>query len=179
MRVLIAFLLVLLINNIALAADFQLSVYFNLGVAERHKIVKCRQGGEQLDTEYHLTVFKDEPSYTTLGNLDFEKNVIGDTERSLHCNEGEFTLTKLIHTQDNAINLFIYLEEIYVIKDEIFKIANVALSFNEDYLMQEKYINELDEATIKTSKTEKKVATQNEVNHEDGELLYRIEIKRI
>jgi hypothetical protein len=179
MRILFALFFTFFINNLAHAGDYELTVYFNLGVAERHGIVSCRQGGEQLDTEYHLTVFKDEPRYTVLGNLDFDHNVAGDVEQRFHCDHGDFTLKELIHTEDDAVNLFIYLEEIYFIKDDIYKIANVQLPSDEDYFKQEKYIDEFDEAFVKTSHTEQEAISKTVATMTDeGDLLYRIEIRR-
>ena len=179
MKVIIALSAVFLINSAANASDFILTVYFNLGVAEKHGIVKCSQGGEELNTEYHLTVFKDKPSYTLLGNLDFDKNVTGDVERKSLCDEGEFTLLKSVHSDDDFINLFIYLEEIYLIKDKIFDVANIELSAEEDYFLQKKYISESGEFIVKTIRAEKIITlnAENALKHE-GELVYRVELKR-
>ncbi len=179
MRILFVLFFTFFINNLAHAGDFELTVYFNLGVAENHGVISCRQGGEQLDTEYHLTVFKDEPRYTMLGNLDFDHNVAGDVEQRFHCDHGDFTLQELISTEEDAINLFIYLEEIYFIKDDLYKIANVRLTSGQDYFMQEKYINKSDEPIVKTSHTEQDAISKTVASMTDeGDLLYRVEIKR-
>ncbi len=179
MRFLFTLIFAFFINNSAHAGNFELTVFFNLDVAEKHEIVSCRQGGEQLDTEYHLTVFKDKPKYTILGNLDFDHNVAGDVEKRLHCDQGNFTLRKLINTEDDFINLFVYLEEIYFIKDEIFDVANVRLASDKNYFKQEKYINALGQVDVKTSNTEQIDISKNATSmKDDGDLLYRIEIKR-
>ncbi len=179
MRILFALFFTFFVNNLAYAGDYELTVFFNLGVAEKHGVVSCRPGGEKSVAKYHLTVFKDEPRYTFLGNLDFDYNVAGDVEQRFHCDYGDFTLKEFIHTEDDALNLFIFLEEIYFIKDEIYKIANVQLSSDEDYFMQEKYINEHDEAIVKTSHTELDAISKTFATMTDeGNLLYRIEIRR-
>lgn len=178
-RIILALLSVFFINNYANASDFELTVYFNLGIAKKHGVIQCSQGGEQLNTEYHLTVFKDKPRYTILGNLDLNKNVTGDVERKFHCDEGEFTLRKTINTTQDFINLFIYLEEIYVIKDEIFDVANVKLSSDEDYFMQKKYISESGQTIIKTMNVEEVVSTKgDDTTIDNSDLIYNIEIRR-
>ncbi len=180
MRVLSILIFTFFINHLVHADNFELTVFFNLNVAEKHEIVSCRQGGEQLDTEYHLTVFKDKPQYTILGNLDLDHNVAVDVEKRLHCNQGNFTLRKLIKTEDDFVNLFIYLEEIYFIKDEIFEVANVKLSSDENYFIQEKFINALGQVDVKTSNSEQPANFKSEAARtDDSDLLYRIEIKRI
>lgn len=179
MRVLSILFFVFIINNSVHADNFELTVFFDLDVAEQHEIVSCRQGGEQMDTEYHLTVFKDKPKYTILGNLDFDHNVAGDIEKRLHCDQGNFTLRKLINTEDDFVNLFIYLEEIYFIKDEIFDVANVKLASDQNYFIQEKFINALGQVDLKTSNTEQVAISESDASKtDDSDLLYRIEIKR-
>ncbi len=173
MRTIITLFAILFITNFAHADDFELTVYFDLSAAEQHDIIKCPPGGEELNTEYHLTVFKDKPSYTLLGNLDFDKNVAGDIKKKLLCDQGEFTLRKTIHSDKDTINIFIYLEEIYLIKDEIFNIATVKLSANEDYFIQKKYINESVTFIVRTTELEKNTTT---IKY--GDLIYRIELKR-
>lgn len=178
-RIILALLSIFFINNYANASDFELTVYFNLGIAKKHGLMKCSQGGTQLDTEYHLSVFKEKPSYTILGNLDLNKNVAGDVERQLHCDEGEFSLRKIINTTQDFISLFIHVEEIYVIKDEIFDVANVRLSSDEDYFMQKKYISESGQTIIKKMNAEEVVSTKDDdPSIDNGDLLYIIEIKR-
>jgi len=179
MRFLSIIIFAFFINNSVHAGNFELTVFFNLNVAEKHEIVSCRPGGEKLDTEYHLTVFKDKPKYTILGNLDFDHNVAGDVEKLFLCDQGNFTLIKLINNEDSFINFFIYLQEIYLIKDEIFDVANVKLTSDQNYFIQEKYINALGQIDVKTSNTEQVVISKDAASmKEDGELLYRIEIKR-
>jgi len=167
------------VNNFANANNFELTVYFNLGVSAKHGIVKCRQGGEKLYTQYNLLIFKDKPKYTILRNLDLNKDLIGNVEGILHCHEGEFTLTKSINTTENSIHLFIYLVETYFIKDEIFNIANVELPSDEDYFIQYKLIKETGQAVVETTHVEEIVSPDSaDPNTDNGTFIYRIEIKR-
>ncbi len=178
MKIIFALLSVFLVNNFAHASEFELKVYFNLAAAEKHGMVHCALGGHKLKTEYHLTVFKDKPSYTILGNLDLDKDVASDVERKLLCDKGEFTLVKSINTTEDFINLFVYLEEIYIIKDEIFDVANVKLSPDKDYFMQKKYIDESGETVVETMIEENKNSTNDDTIIESNDLIYRIEVKR-
>lgn len=179
MKMIFALLSIFLVSNFTHASEFELKVYFNLAAAEKHGMVRCAIGGHKLKTEYHLSVFKEKPSYTILGNLDLDKNVTGDVERKLLCDKGEFTLVKSINTTEDFINLFIYLEEIYIIKDEIFDVANVKLSPDEDYFMQKKYIDESGETVVETMIEEDKNSTNNDAMIESNDLIYRIEVKRM
>lgn len=161
------------------ASNFELTVHFNLGVSTKHGIVKCRQGGKKLYTQYNLLVFKDKPKYTILRNLDLDKDLISDVEGSHHCHEGEFTLTKLISTPENFIYLFIYLVEIYFLKDAIFEVANIGLSSDEDYFIQYKFINEIGQVVVETAHTEESVGSVSVDSIADkGTILYLLEIKR-
>lgn len=180
MRMILALISAFFMSNVAQASDFELRVYFDLAAAEKHDMVHCAIGGHKLKTEYHLTVFEEKPNYTILGNLDLDKNVTSDVERKLLCNEGEFTLVKTINTTEDFINLFVYLEEIYVIKDEIFDVADVKLSPDEDYFMQKKYISGSGEIVVKTTNMEKDAdAADDSSMIENSDLIYRIEVKRM
>jgi len=177
MRIILALLPIFFINNFVYASDFELTVYFNLNVAEKHGIVQCRPGGEGSATDYHLTIFKDKPSHTRLGNLD--KDVAGDVGRNYLCDKGEFTLRKSINTTKDFLNLFVYLEEIYVIKDEIYEVANVKISSDEDYFIQKKYMSESGQAVVETKNTKEVASSKgDDTNIENGGLLYSIEISR-
>ena len=176
MRIILALLFIFFINNLTYASDFELTVYFNLNVAEKHGIVQCRPGGVRSKTDYHLTVFKDKPHYTILGNLDLDRDVAGDVERNFLCDKGEFTLRESINTAEDSLNLFVYLEEIYVIKDEIIEVANVQLSADEDYFNQKKYMRESGPAIVETKNT--KEVVNSEGDDINGNLLYSIEISR-
>ncbi len=178
MRIILILSMVFFVNNLANASNFELTIHLNLGASTKHGIVKCRQGGKKLYTRYNLLVFKDKPKYTILRNLDLDKDLISDSEGSHHCHEGEFTLTKLISTPENFIDLFVYLVEIYFIKDAIFKVANIGLSSDEDYFIQYKFINETGQV-IETAHTEESVGSVSVDSFTDnGTLIYLIEIKR-
>lgn len=181
MKNIIVLLFFLSVHTVANADTFELTVYFNLEVSEKHGIVKCRQGGDQLSTDYHLTVFKNKPRHTILGNLDLDKDVIGHAEGRLNCNKGEFTLVKSINANEDSINLFIYLVEIYFIKDNILNITNIKLSDDHDYFTEYEFINEAGHAI-------KKIIYKDDEDDEDDEeedeaiagsnLIYRIEVRR-
>lgn len=179
MKIIFALLSAFFINNFVYASDFKLTVYFNLNVAEKHGIVQCRPGGVRSTTDYHLTIFKDKPHYTILGNLDLDKDIAGDVERNYLCDKGEFTLEKSINTTEDFINLFVYLEEIYVMEDEIYEVANVKLSSDEDYFIQKKYMSESGQAVVETKNAKETVSSKSDdTNIENGDLLYSIEIFR-
>jgi hypothetical protein len=179
MRIMLVLFLVFFMNNFSNASEFELTIYFNLGVSEKHGIIKCRQGGKQLSTDYHLIVFNNKPKYTILGNLDLDEDFIGNVEGELHCDEGEFTLVKLISTTESFVNLFIYLAEIYFIKDKIFDIANVKLSSDADYFLQKKLINEAGVTVVKTAHIEEIISSESaDPIVDNSNLLYRIEIRR-
>ncbi|MCH9638741.1 MAG: hypothetical protein K0U40_04530 [Betaproteobacteria bacterium] len=174
-----ALLLVLFVNNFANADDFELSVYFNLGTSEQHGIIRCRQGGTKLKTEYHLIVIKKNPKYTILRNLDLEANVIGDAEGDFYCDKGELTLRKSIKTTENFIHLHIFLVEVYLIKDSIFDIAKIKLSSARNYFAQSKFINEAGHTLVKTAHIEESVNPESvDPIIANSDLLYRIEIRR-
>lgn len=180
MRTMLALLFISSMSNLAHADEFELTVYFNLGVAEKHGIVRCALGGRKLKTEYHLTVFKDEPRYTFLGNLDLKKNVVGDIARKFFCDEGEFIFKKKINTTEDFINLFVYLEEIYYLKDEIFDVANVKLNPDANYFIQKKYINDAGKTVIETMNIEAAADSSNDDTRIDShELVYSVEIRRM
>lgn len=179
MRIVLTLLSIFFVNNFAYASDFELTVYFDLNIAEKHGIVQCRPGGLGSTTDYHLTIFKDKPSYTILGNLDLDKDIAGDVERNYLCDKGEFTLIKSINTTEDFINLFVYLEEIYIMKDEIFEVANVKLSSDEDYFIQKKYISESGQTAVETRNVKEVMSsTGDNAIKENGDLLYSIEITR-
>lgn len=178
MKMMLVLLFAFFMCNVAHASEFELKVYFNLAAAEKHGMVHCAIGGKKLKTEYHLAVFKDKPNYTILGNLDLDENITADVERKLLCNEGEFTLVKSIKTPEDSINLFIYLEEIYFIKDQIFDVANVKLAPDEDYFLQKKYISEAGVMIVETMNTNE--STNNDAALiKRSDLIYSIEIKRM
>lgn len=180
MKMILALLSAFLISNSAHAGEFELKVYFNLAAAEKYGMVHCAIGGKKLKTEYHLAVFKDKPSYTILGNLDLDENITADVERKLLCNEGEFTLVKSIKTPEDSINLFIYLEEIYIIKDQIFDVANVKLAPDADYFSQKKYISKAGVMIVETLNSEEQANTNNDAELiKRSDLIYSIEIKRM
>ena len=178
MKMILALISAFLVSNSAQAGEFELKVYFNLAAAEKHGMVHCAIGGKKLKTEYHLAVFKDKPNYTILGNLELDENITADVERKLLCNEGDFTLVKSIKTPEDSINLFIYLEEIYFIKDQIFDVANVKLTPDEDYFLQKKYISEAGVMVVETMNTNE--STNNDATLiKRSDLIYNIEIKRM
>ena len=178
MKIILALISAFLVSNSAHAGEFELKVYFNLAAAEKHGMVHCAIGGKKLKTEYHLAVFKDKPSYTILGNLDLDENITADVERKLLCNKGDFTLVKSIKTPEDSINFFIYLEEIYFIKDQIFDVANVKLAPDEDYFLQKKYISEAGVMVVETMNTNE--STNNDATLiKRSDLIYNIEIKRM
>jgi len=179
MRIILALLSTFFINNFVYASDFELTVYFNLNVAEKQGIVQCRPGGVRSTTDYHLTIFKDKPSHTILGNLDLDKDVAGDVERNYLCDKGEFTLKKSINTTEDFLNLFVYLEEIYILQDEIYEVANVKISSDEVYFIQRKYMSESGQAIVETKNKKEVVSSKgDDTNIENGGLLYSIEISR-
>src|SRR5680860_1149366 len=116
MRIILVLLSTFFINNFANASDFEITVYFNLENAEKRGLVKCSQGRENeiMSSEYHLAIYKNKPSYTILGNLNLDKDLIGDIKSKLHCNKGDFFLNKTINSTHNFINLYIYLAEIFI-----------------------------------------------------------------
>jgi len=179
MKIIFALLFVFFVNNFANAGDFELSVYFNLSTSEKHGIIRCRQGGHKLKTEYHLMVIKNNPKYTILRNLDLDNGVIGDVEGDFYCDKGELTLTKSINTTEDFTNLHIFLVEIYFIKDSIFDVAKIKLSSTGNYFMQSKFINETGLTTINTAHTEEAINSENtDPMIANSDLLYRIEIRK-
>ncbi|MDH5552877.1 MAG: hypothetical protein OEX82_06045 [Nitrosomonas sp.] len=179
MKILFALLFGFSVNNFANASDFELTVYFNLSASEKHGLVRCRPGGNKLKAEYHLIVIKDQPKYTVIGNLDLNKDVLGAVEGNSYCNEGEFTLRKLINNSEESINLSILLVETYLIKDSIFDIEKVELPPNEDYFIESKFINVTGQIIVEKGKLDEIVNSDNAINSVDNsDILYRIEIRR-
>ncbi len=177
MKIILALLFAFSVHTVANADTFKLNIYFNLEISEKHGIVKCRQGGNQLSTDYHLIVFRDKPKYTILGNLDLDKDVIGNVEGKLNCDEGEFTLVKSIDVNGDSINLFIYLVEIYIIKDNIFNITNIKLSDDHDYFTEYEFINEAGHAVKKIIYRDDDDDDDDD-DIDDSDLIYRIELRR-
>ena len=179
MKILFALLFVFSVNNFANASDFELTVYFNLSASEKHGFVRCRPGGNKLKAEYQLVVIRNQPKYTVLGNLDLNEDVLENVEGISYCNEGEFTLRKLINNSEDSINLSVHLVETYLIKDSIFDIAKVELSPNENYFMESKFVNETGQVVIKKGRIEEVVSSEEtDPIIDNSDLLYRIEVKR-
>lgn len=84
-----------------------------------------------------------------MGNLDLNKDVLGNVEGISYCNAGEFTLRKFINNSEDSINLSVHLVETYLIKDSIFDIAKVELLPNEDYFIESKFINVTGQTIVK------------------------------
>ena len=177
MKIILALLFAISVHTVANADTFELTVYFNLEVSEDRGIVKCRQGGSRLSTEYHLMVLKNEPKYTIFGNLDLDNDVFGDVGRRFNCDRGEFTLVKSINVDKDSVNLFIYLVEKYIIKDNIFHITTIKLSDDHDYFTEYEFINEAGQV-IKKIIYRDEDEDEDDAAIDDSNLIYRIEVKR-